>query len=160
MAKKALLTTEDGKYHKIKKGYLTVNNVYRRVKKAYVTIGGVYRPCWSGGEPAYYGVITPLSVARHMLSATTVGNYALFGGGHSEDGYSNEVDAYNTSLTRSTPTALSVARIDMGATTVGNYALFGGGLIQISPLTSLCAVDIVRTVFSPSLCPMRGAHRC
>jgi hypothetical protein len=53
-----------------------------------------------------------------------VGNYALFGGG---TGPSSTVDAYNTSLTRTTPTALSVARDDIATTTVGNYALFGGG---------------------------------
>ena len=74
----------------------------------------------------YYGTITPLSVARGYLAATTVGNYALFGGGYGS-GYSNVVDAYDTSLTRTTPTALSVARSDLAATTVGNYALFGGG---------------------------------
>ena len=70
--------------------------------------------------------VTSLSVARTNLAATTVGSYALFGGG-SGGGYSSTVDAYSTSLSRSTPTALSVASINLAATTVGNYALFGGG---------------------------------
>jgi hypothetical protein len=39
----------------------------------------------------------------------------------------NKVDAFDTSLTRSTPTALSTGRRSLAATTVGNYALFGGG---------------------------------
>jgi hypothetical protein len=65
--------------------------------------------------------VTPLSVARSGLVATSVGNYALFGGG------GDAVDAYDTSLTRTTPTPLSVARSSLAATTVGNYALFGGG---------------------------------
>ncbi len=69
--------------------------------------------------------VTPLSAARHALAATTVGDYALFGGGDTP--VSNVVDAYDTSLTRTTPTALSVARGYLAATTVGNYALFGGG---------------------------------
>ena len=69
---------------------------------------------------------TALSVARCILAATTVGNYALFGGGYDGSRLST-VDAYSTSLSRSTPTALSVAKSILAATTVGNYALFGGG---------------------------------
>ena len=76
----------------------------------------------------YYGTITPLSVARQQLAATTVGNYALFGGGSdpNSDNYAT-VDAYNSSLTRTTSTALSEARTRLTATTIGSYALFGGG---------------------------------
>jgi hypothetical protein len=69
---------------------------------------------------------TALSTARRYLAATTVGDYALFGGGNASS-YSSVVDAYDTSLTRSTPTALSEARRWLAATTVGDYALFGGG---------------------------------
>ena len=75
---------------------------------------------------------TALSSARTYLAATSIGNYALFAGGN--DGrhtsttttYST-VDAYNTSLTRSTPTSLSVGRACLAATSIGDYALFGGG---------------------------------
>jgi hypothetical protein len=68
---------------------------------------------------SYYGTATSLLVARHYLSATTVGNYALFGGGYAGSP-SAVVDAYNTSLTRSTPTALSVARYSLASTNVVN----------------------------------------
>ena len=67
---------------------------------------------------------TALSVARYSLAATSIGDYALFGGGNPT---SATVDAYNTTLTRSTPTALSVARYNFAATSIGDYALFGGG---------------------------------
>lgn len=87
-------------------------------------------------EPVIVGTIeqytTPvpkLNAARKSLAATTVGNYALFGGGcgtSSSTKYAT-VDAYDESLTRSSPTVLSSARYDLAATTVGNYALFGGG---------------------------------
>lgn len=77
-------------------------------------------------ELTYVGAITPLSVARRSPAATTVGNYALFGGGYAS-AYSTVVDAYDESLTRSTPTALSIARAYLAATTVGSCALFGGG---------------------------------
>ena len=45
---------------------------------------------------------TELSEARPNLAATSVGNYALFGGGSSAR---STVDAYNTTLTRTAPTA-------------------------------------------------------
>ena len=41
-----------------------------------------------------YGTATALSVGRGGLAATTVGNYALFGGGSGDKGYSSTVDAY------------------------------------------------------------------
>ena len=72
-------------------GTTKIKSVYAGATKVYST------------ELAYYGVATPLSAARYNLAATSVGNYALFGGGYTGS-YSNVVDAYNTSLTRSTPT--------------------------------------------------------
>jgi hypothetical protein len=67
-----------------------------------------------------------LTAARRNLAATTVGNYALFGGGVSSS-YKNDVDAYDVSATRYSVDGLTIARQDLAATTVGNYALFGGG---------------------------------
>jgi hypothetical protein len=55
-----------------------------------------------------------------------VGNYALFAGG-SSPAHKDTVDAYDTSLTHSTPTPLSVARLGLAGASVGNYALFAGG---------------------------------
>ena len=40
---------------------------------------------------------------------------------------SNIVDAYDTSLTRTTASSLSVSRGNLATTTVDNFALFGGG---------------------------------
>ena len=76
---------------------------------------------------SYVGTATPLSEARYYLAATTVGNYALFGGGQ-DSNYKSTVDAYDTSLTRTIPTPLSETSVYLAAATVGNYALFGGGL--------------------------------
>ena len=126
MAKKSYIGV-DGVARQIKKWYIGIDSKARKVKKAYIGIGGVARPFMSGGELAYYGTITALSQARDNLAGTSVGNYALFAGGSSKASYQSTVDAYNSSLVRSTPTALSEARHYLAATSVGNYALFGGG---------------------------------
>lgn len=79
-------------------------------------------------EVQYVGAIDPLSVARSNLAATSVGDYALFGGGRN-DSYNNlsTVDSYSESLVHNTAMELSVARSYLAAASVGNYALFGGG---------------------------------
>ena len=69
---------------------------------------------------------TRLQDERSGLSATTVGNYALFAGGESKL-YGGKVDSYNSSLVHSIATDLSKKRYHMSATTVGDYALFAGG---------------------------------
>lgn len=131
MAKKAYIGVA-GKARLVKKGYIGIDGKARRIKKAYIGVGGVARPCWpSEGEVEYYGTLdsSPLTVARGGLAATTVGNYALFGGGATADTKSSKVvDAYSNTLTRSTPEQLTTAATALAATTIGNYALFGGGL--------------------------------
>lgn len=74
----------------------------------------------------YTSVTLTLSQAKYNLASTSVGNYALFGGGNGES-ISDTVDAYDASFTKTIPTALSVARYSLAATKIKNYALFGGG---------------------------------
>lgn len=76
-----------------------------------------------------------LNSKRSGGAATTVGNYAIFGGGlHYTssgygDGFTSEVDAYNSSLTKMNSVAsLGIARHSLAATTVGGYAIFYGGM--------------------------------
>ena len=92
---------------------------------------------------------TELSEARKTLAATTVGDYALFGGGENNSSPLSTVDAYSTSLTRTTPTELSQARILLAATAVGNYALFGGGQVPNSYSTVVDAYDLNLTRITP-----------
>lgn len=115
----------DNVARKVKKQYVGIDNTARRVKKAYIGIGGVARPCLDGGNDlVYWGTTTDLSVARSKLSATSVGNYALFGGGYGK----STVDAYNgDSLVRTTATALYSTPSSLAATTVGEHAIFAGG---------------------------------
>jgi hypothetical protein len=116
--------------HKIKNIYIGGGgNTAQKVKKGYIGINDIAKLFYESRLHGVYKVesnITPLSALRRDLAATTVGNYALFGGGYTSDHF-DTVDAYNTSLTRSTPTVLSVARSSLAATSIGNYALFGGG---------------------------------
>lgn len=120
MAKK-LYVEVGGKTRKAKKGYVSVNGKARKIKKAYVGVDGKARAFWSGGELRYYGRATALSEARHDLTATTTGGYALFAGGNNGN-YSNVVDAYNRSLTRTKPAGLEQYGVHI-ATSVGQYAI-------------------------------------
>ena len=75
---------------------------------------------------------TSLSHHRDRIAATSVANYAIFGGGRHSGGFgdidnSSAVDVYNHSLTRSNPGSLSEARMNLAAAVVGDYALFAGG---------------------------------
>ena len=126
---------------KIKKIFVGVSNTARKVKKGYVGVSGVAKLFFGGeGILSYYGRATSLTNQKSSHAATTVGDYALFGGG-SNPAILNTVNAYNTSLTRSTPTALSAKISSLAATTVGNYALFGGGVSSTSSSTSTNIVN-------------------
>ena len=127
MAKKVYVGI-GGKARKVKKIYIGIGGVARKVKKAYIGVGGVARIFWSGGELSYYGTAETLSTARHNIAGTTVGNYALLGGGGDQGtGTYSNVDVYNGSLTKTTATELQQNR-QCNATKVGSYALFTGGV--------------------------------
>lgn len=116
-----------GVARKVNKIYIGVGGVARKVKKAYVGVGGVARLVYS--SEIGHSVATSLSVARRLMGATTIGNYALFGGGFTNGNTaSTVVDAYNTSLVRSNPTGLSTARNNIAAAGNNNYAIFFGAL--------------------------------
>jgi len=71
-----------------------------------------------------------LSQARFYLSATSVGNLAIFAGG--EVNYTNynpvfNVDMYNMTSDTWTSSNISTGRIYASAITVGNLAMFAGG---------------------------------
>ena len=107
--------------------------------------GGLQTDWWSTGDCVsdvhiidstltYSTSQTGLSIARRGLSATHVGDYALFAGGNidselgSNSYMSNVVDAFSSKLIRTNPSSpLSHARVNMASTHIGDYALFGGG---------------------------------
>src|SRR5262245_48469561 len=70
-----------------------------------------------------------LSQQRTRLSATTVGNVALFGGGDTTGNVnSDRVDLYNASTNAWTTATLSQPRTWLAATSAGGKAFFAGGL--------------------------------
>lgn len=113
----------DGTWKQVSTMAVNIGGVWKAVVGAWINIGGVWKSFFTK-ELSYYGTATALSSARHGLVGASVGNYALFAGGYVGG---NVVDAYDTSLTRSTPTVLSQGRAPAG-TFVNGYALFGGGL--------------------------------
>lgn len=143
--------------HKIKKIYLGIDNIARKVKKGYIgDANGLARLFFAGfGEMSYYGTATSLSTARFDMAATTIGNYALFGGGTraGSNGY-DTVDAYNKSLVRSIATVLTKPRKWLSAATIGNYALFVGGynydLSTTGPINTVDAYNSSLTHSNPT----------
>lgn len=111
---------------KIGKGYIGIENVARKIKKAYIGIGGVARPCWAGGELAYYGTVTPLAVGQYDGAAASNGKYAIFAGGAVSGGWNAYLTAYDASLSRIYNTN-GRTQANLAATNLGNYAIFGYG---------------------------------
>lgn len=75
---------------------------------------------------------TDLSVARCDLSSVTLGNFGIFGyggnrGSSSSSLYSNAIDVYDISLTKTKSFVAGTGRCKLGAAVTGNYALFAGG---------------------------------
>ena len=129
---KAVYVGVGSKARKMKKAYIGIGGKARKVKKMYIgDSSGKARLCYSA-ELEKVGMAAALSTTRYDMRAATVGKYALFAGGYISKsiwGYvvGSSVDAYNTSLTKSTPTELSCKRCGHAAASVGGYALFAGG---------------------------------
>ena len=146
---KAVYVGIDSKARKMKKAYIGIGGTARKVKKMYIgDSSGKARLCYSA-ELEKVGMATALSDARYNMRAATVGKYALFAGGLITVKSNffivrRSVDAYNTSLTKSTPTELSCKRCGHAAASVGGYALFAGGASSYNILISYG--DIVSSV--------------
>lgn len=82
------------------------------------------------------GNSSSLSKSRASLAASANKKYALFGGGSS---YGTTVDAFDSSITRTSAPPLRTDRNRLAATTLGKYVLFGGGMSGTS--TAYSAVD-------------------
>ena len=125
---KAVYVGVDSKARKMKKAYVGIDGKARKIKKMYIgDSSGKARLCYSA-ELERHGMAAALSVARYDVRTATVGNYALFAGGLKPGLFSvKTVDAYNTSLTKSTPAEMPWERGYHASAAIGGYALFAGG---------------------------------
>ena len=125
---KAVYVGVDSKARKMKKAYIGIGGTARKIKKMYIgDSSGKARLCYSA-ELDRHGMAAALSAARYDMRTATVGNYALFAGGLKPGLFSvKTVDAYNTSLTKSTPAEMTWERGYHGSASIGGYALFAGG---------------------------------
>lgn len=89
--------------------------------------------------------------------ATTVGNYAVFGGSDYPWPTSNLTDAYNKSLTQVTMPSLSTGRGAVSATTLGRFAIFAGG--QADTDLSLPETDVYDENLTRTTITGLGSHR-
>ena len=80
-------------------------------------------------------------VDRTLVAATTLGNYAMFGGG---TGQSTMIYYNYDGLTAISGHPLSFPRFRAAATTLGNYALFGGGGNSGDDLSTSYTVDMYK----------------
>ena len=126
---KAVYVGVGSKAHKMKKAYIGIGGKARKVKKMYIgDSSGKARLCYSA-ELKKVGTATALGRPCQVLAAASVGDYALFAG--RDEGFitysPSAIDAYDTSLTKSSPTGWGAERKNCGAATIGNHALFAGG---------------------------------
>ena len=109
---KAVYVGVDSKARKMKKAYIGIDGKARKVKKRYIGVGGKARLCYSA-ELEKVGTATALSKARQVFAAASVGDHALFAGGEDVSHLLlSAIDAYDTSLTKSSPTGLSATRMN------------------------------------------------
>lgn len=94
--------------------------------------------------------MTPFNVDKKAFATVSLGNYGLFGGGHTNINPLNgtetmisDVLIYDENLTVCPQKSLSTARCGLAATSIGNFALFGGGRTNINPYINGTALSIV-----------------
>lgn len=116
--------------------YIGVNGVARRIKRAYIGVNGIARCFWSA--PGIYKVtstVTALTPKDSFMSGT-IGNYAIYAGGSRNvtindfPGYyeGNNVEYYNSSLTKSTGTSLTIQTAHGAGAANNSYFFVGAGL--------------------------------
>lgn len=126
---KSIYIGVDNKARKVKKLYIGVNDKARKIKKGYIGVDGVARLFYYS-DISKAGTAASLSETKINLTSGQTNDYILFAGGQQDlTTYvpKGSVDAYNSSLVKTTPSNLSKARTNIANASVGNYTLFAGG---------------------------------
>ena len=160
MAKGLYVGNDNDLSRKGKKAYFSPEGTSKKVKKIYLgDDNDLSQLIFASGELSYYGTATELSYSHWDGAATTVGDYALFGGGRDNEN-GNVVEGYTKSLTKITAPALSNTIILLAATTVGDYALFGGGTDSLYSDGASKSVDAYDISLTKTKAPAFDMQRC
>lgn len=152
MAKKMYVGV-DGTARKVSKAYIGADGLARKVKKGYIGVGGVARPFLTSGIE-YFGLVPALSEAKYSFDGTTLGEYAIFGGGNiSLSACTATVDAYHKTLTRTSLSELSLARRQLSAAITPDYAIFAGGNTGSDGTPGLSNCDAYSGALVKTTCP-------
>lgn len=139
---------------KVKKLYVGVNGVARKVKKLYVGVNGIARKVFGGGTFVYDGEATTLEKSKLLMWSASTPSYCFFFGGFSGSNYYKDVEAYNSSLTKTVkaPGAYSTAAYNGGGVwlqgSTGEKVIFGGGKSGSSAWTSAMRIINSSLTFS------------
>lgn len=106
---------------------------------------------------------TAMSLERYGMASSTVGNYALISGGNYVGIYNytyetDLVEAYNSSLTKTTPMALTSTKEGLSATNVDDYALFAGGTNSGAAVTDTATDAYNSSLTRISIAPLSVAR--
>ena len=116
-----------GYARKVKSMYIGVDGVARKIKKAYLGVEGYSRLFYSSGGIKLSDIsISSLRNSHSYGASASTGSYAVFAGGS----YSYYVDAYNSSLTKSSPSNLSNKVTGVCGCGFAGYGIFAGGYIS------------------------------
>lgn len=107
-----------------KKVWVGVNGVARKVKKIFGGVSNFARLMYSAGITKIS--VSPLGTARVGVCPTANSDYAIMSGGAVTNVYNSYLDAYDTSLVRTSPNNGHNARTSEGVATP-NYAFVFGG---------------------------------
>lgn len=114
----------EGYAHKVKSMYIGVDGVARKIKKAYLGVEGYARLFYSSEEIRKSDVSVSSVRNSHTYGASaSADSHAVFAGGAA----SNYVDAYDSSLTKTSPTNLSNKVNGVCGCGFKGYSVFAGG---------------------------------
>lgn len=112
---------------KLNKLYAGIDGV-KKLKQLYVGIDGVPKLLFSA-DPSKVdkSLVSSLTNAKRYFATASIGNYALIAGGRNDSSYLSDVEAYDTTLAKTTRTSLPYGRAYHAGSHVGSFALFAGG---------------------------------
>lgn len=90
-------------------------------------------------------LLAEMTNSRTHLSATTIGNHALFCGGMYNSTAVNTIETYNSSLVKSTTLTMSEAKVLSLSAATKQYAVVLGGISVYNPQTVSYTVETIST---------------